>query len=403
MAGAAKNALHSFVFNVLLTYSTVKLVKVPHTYIAIVHRILQLIILAYIIGYIVIWKKGYQQIQEPRGTSVIKVKGIARAIGNNSTFYTSEDTKYVWDTPEYEMPAIENNAFFIATRQTVTYDQKQGRCPTALADKLFCNDTDKSACKTDKPTPNTFGYFTGNCNQSLEDETIKVCEMEGWCPEELSESIDYMMNSTDLENFTIFLKTMVTFTLFKRNLRNIQETTNFSCRFDGTAHTADCPIIRLGYILDQLNTNKTALLLDGGLIEIRQDWTCNFDRNPKKCTPTYEFSVLQSGDDKQSPGINYRYANRYRINGTNYRTLSKVYGLRFVIAITGKGGQFNIVNLFIAIGSGIGFMVIAGIVCDAILMYIHKSRDKYRRGKFSVCEVDGTNSIENQVLGHSDI
>ncbi|CAF5087986.1 unnamed protein product, partial [Rotaria sp. Silwood1] len=118
----------------------------------------------------------------------------------------------------------------------------------ALADKLFCNDTDKSACKTDKPTPNTFGYFTGNCNQSLEDETIKVCEMEGWCPEELSESIDYMMNSTDLENFTIFLKTMVTFSLFKRNLRNIQETTNFSCRFDGTAHTADCAIIRRGCI-----------------------------------------------------------------------------------------------------------------------------------------------------------
>jgi len=42
------------------------------------------------------------------------------------------------------------------------------------------------------------------------------------------------------------------------------------------------------------------------LIEIRQDWTCNFDANPKQCIPTYDFSLLQSGDDKQSPGINYR-------------------------------------------------------------------------------------------------
>ncbi|CAF2688830.1 unnamed protein product [Rotaria sp. Silwood2] len=402
MPGSVQNALHSFFFDVVLTYSTVKLVKVPHTYIAIIHRILQLIIFAYIIGYIVLWKKGYQQIQEPHGTSVIKVKGIAKVTGNNSTFYTSDETKYVWDTPEYEIPPIENNAFFIATRQTVTYGQTRGLCPTALADKLFCNGTATDPCKKGQPTPNTFGYFTGKCVESEENATMKVCQMDGWCPEELSSSIDYTMDRQDLENFTVFLKTMVTFTLFKKNLRNIQENTNFSCRFDGTVHTADCPIIRVGYILDQLTTNRTALLYDGGLIEIRQDWTCNFDRSPKKCVPTYEFSLLQSGDDKLSPGINYRFVQKYRVNETNYRTLSKVYGLRFVISITGKGGQFNIVNLFIAIGSGIGFMVIAGIVCDAILMYIHKSREKYRRGKFSVCEVDGTDSATAQILKHSE-
>jgi len=191
---------------------------------------------------------------------------------------------------------------------------------------------------------------------------------------------------------------MVTFTLFKKNLRNIQDNTNFTCRFDGTAHTADCPIIRVGYILDQLKANRIALLQEGGLIEIRQDWTCNFDASSKKCTPTYEFSLLQSGDDKQSPGINYRFAQKYRVDGTDYRTLSKVYGLRFIVSITGKGGQFNIVNLFIAIGSGIGFMVIAGIVCDAILMYFHKSRSRYREGKFSVCEVDVNDPSSTKIL-----
>jgi len=76
--------------------------------------------------YIVLWKKGYQQTQEPHGTSVIKVKGVARLNGNNSFFYTSNNTKknlchlktnsierilggstgYVWDTPEYEVPPL---------------------------------------------------------------------------------------------------------------------------------------------------------------------------------------------------------------------------------------------------------------------------------------------------------
>ncbi|CAF4256180.1 unnamed protein product, partial [Adineta steineri] len=153
--------INSFCPNIFFTYSTVKLIKVPNTSIALVHRLLQLLIFVYIIGYIVIWKKGYQQFQEPHGTSIIKVKGIAR----------------------------ENNAFFIATRQTITYNQTQSICPTALADKSFCNDQNKTLCKTDEPTSSTFGFFTGNCVPSKENETIKVCEMNGWCPEELSDSM----------------------------------------------------------------------------------------------------------------------------------------------------------------------------------------------------------------------
>ena len=73
-------------------------------------------------SYIVVWKKGYQEFQEPHGTSVIKVKGIARVSGNNATFFTSNvrqlTTKSltrrpldgpmnsIWDAPEYEVPPI---------------------------------------------------------------------------------------------------------------------------------------------------------------------------------------------------------------------------------------------------------------------------------------------------------
>ncbi len=47
----------------------------------------------------------------------------------------------------------------------------------------------------------------------------------------------------------------------------------------------------------------------GGLIEIEQDWRCNFDYSEerKECFPSYTFKMLQSGDDPLSPGINYRY------------------------------------------------------------------------------------------------
>ena len=45
-----------------------------------------------------------------------------------------------------------------------------------------------------------------------------------------------------------------------------------------------------------------------------------------------------------------RFAEKYNVKGIEYRTLTKVYGLRFVVSIRGKGRRFDIVRLFVAIG-----------------------------------------------------
>jgi hypothetical protein len=45
-------------------------------------------------------------------------------------------------------------------------------------------------------------------------------------------------------------------------------------------------------------------------------------------------------------------------------------------------------------GSGIGFMVIAGIVADTFFMYFHKSRTTFRQGKISVVDVDHKDDSE---------
>jgi hypothetical protein len=97
---------------------------------------------------------------------------------------------------------------------------------------------------------------------------------------------EYAINEAELKSFTVFLKTMVTFTVFKKNLfvyhlilfnrinivwfsrRNIGDHFDPKCRFDGSAGTADCPIISLGYILDQLTTNRTALLYEVNFVLI---------------------------------------------------------------------------------------------------------------------------------------
>jgi hypothetical protein len=52
-----------------------------------------------------------------------------------------------------------------------------------------------------------------------------------------------------------------------------------------------------------------------------------------------------------------RFTEKYNINGIEYRTLTKVYGLRFVLSIRGKGRRFDIVHLFIAIGMYLFFVL----------------------------------------------
>lgn len=382
-----KSWITSTLKDTFLTYSTTKVVQVPNTKIAVIYRILQVAIFAYIACYIVWYKKGYQEFQEPRGTSVIKVKGIGRVTERRSDGSSNSTKNLLWDTGDYQLPPLENNAFFIATRQIVTYNQTRDVCASALDDKLFCNSTNvETRCPAGQSTPNTFGYFTGRCVESPENRTVNVCEVRAWCPEELSQSTEYVVNASDVAEYTVYLKTLVTFIAFDINLRNVRDATDFTCRYDPKKDPA-CPILRIGDILSGLDTNKEALFKNGGLVEIRQLWDCNFDYNHEKCFPEYSFNILQSGDDRNSPGINYRTAVNTRVDDKDYRTLSKIYGLRFVITISGTSGRFNIVNLVVAIGSGIGFMVISDIVCDSIFMYIHRQRKRYRDGKFAVCDI----------------
>jgi len=92
------------------------------------------------------------------------------------------------------------------------------------------------------------------------------------------------MNSEDVKNFTVYLKTAVTFALFNINLfvliiilfnridsivffprRNVRDDTNFSCRYD-KVNDPHCPILRIGDILDNLKTNKVSLLREVNIL-----------------------------------------------------------------------------------------------------------------------------------------
>ena len=57
-----------------------------------------------------------------------------------------------------------------------------------------------------------------------------------------------------------------------------------------------------------------------------------------------------------------RYADHYKLeNGTSARTLYKAYGIRFVVSVQGRAGQFRIVPLLLNLGSGLALLAIVSL------------------------------------------
>lgn len=116
------------------------------------------------------------------------------------------------------------------------------------------------------------------------------------------------------------------------------------------------------------------------MIEIT--WDCDFDLY-SKCFPQYSFKRfdLAFSETNTSSGFNFRYANKYLHNGTEYRILYKAYGIRFIINVSGTGGKFNIIPLMLTIGAGFGLMSISVLIADCVMLNCTKDRKFFQKMK----------------------
>lgn len=78
----------------ILSYTTTKVVVIRDRRLGFIHRLIQLLILAYIVGYVFIYKKQYLIFETSTGSSAYKIKGVTlgRVQGtNNSSFFDAAD------------------------------------------------------------------------------------------------------------------------------------------------------------------------------------------------------------------------------------------------------------------------------------------------------------------------
>ena len=92
---SSSGKLRSCMFD-MFTYSTVRSASIQSTYVGIVYRIVQLILLAYIIGWELYHNKGYQAFDTVSSVVTTKVKGLGYVAINQT-----RDTSLNKSAPDY--------------------------------------------------------------------------------------------------------------------------------------------------------------------------------------------------------------------------------------------------------------------------------------------------------------
>ncbi|XP_020564706.2 P2X purinoceptor 1 isoform X4 [Oryzias latipes] len=370
MKSCAANALSDFFFE----YETPRQVLVRNKRVGVVCRLIQLGVLAYIIGWVFIYEKGYQITETAVSSVFTKVKGVGST--------NISGVERVWDPSDYVFPPQGDSSFVVMTNYILTENQTMGKCPELPGRYICKSDTD---CKGGTYNRTVDGKLTGVCVKET-----KTCELLAWCPLEDDRNIPNPPLLMSAENFTLFIKNSVTFPLFGITRSNLVEEidgkTIKNCLFDPD-NSPLCPIFKLGDIVKLSGFTFETMAKQGGAIGLVIDWTCNFDYDVKKCKPKYEFHGLYGNPrvkdtSKASVGYNFRYAKYYMGDKMEKRTLMKVFGIRFDIIVQSLGRKFDIIPTLTAIGSGVGIFGVATVVCDLVLLYVLPRRDFYKNMKF---------------------
>lgn len=364
----------------VFTYSTVRHARIQSLWVGIIYRLAQLGILCYIVIIGLILKKGYQSTEDVSSIVTTKVKGLGYVSTTNQPsnqpnltdpfFYENlnkidPNLEYrIFDTADYVIPAQEYNSIFIMTN-FIEIEQEHKDCEV----------------------------------------TSKACPKyaRAWFPEEDSEKKDenFIRNSN---NFTIFIKNDIEFIKFNIKQRNIfKNMTNdyiSYCRYDEIKEPL-CPVFNLEYILAKVEPDKFEryqMLFKGSVIEININWDCNLDFR-SICYPKYSFKRfdLKFKEASASSGFNFRYSNKFRVNGTDHRIMYKAYGLRFYINVFGKAGKFDIIPLMIKIGAGLGLMSVTFVIADCVMLYCPCASRKERKYYKRIKRLNAKNVLEQKL------
>lgn len=175
-------------------YRSVKMVEIRNCKLGLLHRVLQLAIVAYVIGYVIVYQQGYQTQSRMVSSFVSKVKGTAFSQATNSSALV------VYDAYDLVQPPLEQGGLFVALALATTPAQRRSRCLGNYAgqgpDSELCNST--MGCAKGRATRN--GVTAGTC-----DDASGFCYIYAWCPLEAPDAQLQYVEPQGVADFTVFI------------------------------------------------------------------------------------------------------------------------------------------------------------------------------------------------------
>jgi len=365
------------------------------------------IVLAYVVGFSIVLKKGYQASTPAAGSVAVKVKGVSvkRQPGNVAEPFVLYDAT--------DLTVYDNGGVFIATNIMRT-EQARGRCLGTYHDE---------ACIPGGPDVNncTEGFLsrtgmqTGHCNASKVQPGMHRCEVIGWCPGEPEE--DEISPLGNVGNFTLFLRTNVKFPGMQDADGKTLEFTNAN----GTVPTFGWNLFSLNDILGFGGIRYEDIQATGADVVMNIYFDCDLDLGMEKCGPRLPFEVvrLDTPNSELSRGYNMRWLSAVSFVpdvesapdavfdvGGDTRAVVKAFGPRIRVQITGQGRRWDLMRLTTTLGAGLALLGVATLVVDLLLLYVLPLKHTYQGLKYQMYGAEeeegvttGSASEEEPLLG----
>jgi P2X purinoceptor 4 len=345
------------------------------------------VVFAYVVGFTLVAKKGYQATVPAVGSIALKVKGIASRPSPPGSNAPPE----LWDASD--LTVYDATSVFVATNIMRT-EQARGVCPGTHEDEACALPSGRhegeASTECLEGAVSRSGAQTGRCVPALfslgdEEMTRGACEVRGWCPGE--PDADALAPLENVGNFTVFLRTDVRFPGMRDKFGRTFDVTNAN----GTEPTLGWNLFTLDEILTMGGVSYEDVKATGADLQMNIYYDCDLDNALEACVPRMPFEVMRidTADSSLSHGYNARWLSAVKGDGpkaskgtkfdenADTRALVKASGPRIRVSITGVGRRFDLEQLTTVVGAGVALMGVATAVVDVLLLYVLPKRAKY--------------------------
>ena len=367
---------------------------VPARHAGLLYYSILAVVFAYVVGFTLVAKKGYQATVPAVGSVALKVKGIASRPSPPGSNALPE----LWDASD--LTVYDATSVFVATNIMRT-EQARGVCPGTHEDEACAlpsgasgNRAEEAATECREGVVSRSGVQTGRCVPASLSAGAGACEVRGWCPGEPDE--DALAPLDNVGNFTVFLRTDVRFPGMRDKFGRTFDVTNAN----GTEPTPGWNLFTLDDILRMGGTSYEDVRVGGADLQMNIYYDCDLDNALEACSPRMPFEVMRvdTADSSLSHGYNTRWLSAARSDedapgdgdgarrrrGADARALVKASGPRIRVSISGVGRRFDLGSLTTVVGAGVALMGVATAVVDVLLLYVLPKRAHYFGLKYQV-------------------